>query len=82
MDNFSTLQSMPAEDKFKLGKKWFWMGIAISFFSAIAGLLYGIVLALEKNYQKEGLIIISVAIIWGIIVFFVIAPILINLIKG
>lgn len=62
------------EDKFKLYKKWFWVGIAVGFLNLLAGLVYGIVLALEKEHRKEGLIVV----VWSILVFifllYVIAP--------
>ncbi len=65
-------------DKFKIGKKWFWLGIVISFFNVFAGLIYGIALAIEKDHRKEGVIIIAWAIAWALIGFFVIGPFLIK----
>lgn len=61
-------------DKFKLGKKWFWIGIVISIFNAAAGLIYGISLTIEREHRKEGVIIIVWAITWALIVFFIISP--------
>jgi len=61
-------------DKFKLFKKWFWIGIAVGFFNVVAGLIYGIALIVEKEYHKEGLIIITWSIIWALIAFFIIGP--------
>lgn len=75
MDTFE--QNLPQNlpiDKFKLGKKWFWLGIVISVFNAVAGLVYGVSLAIEKEHRKEGLIIIAWAIIWAFILFFIIFP--------
>lgn len=79
MDTFekNLSQNLPI-DKFKLGKKWFWVGIVVSIFNAIAGLIYGISLAIEKEHRKEGLIIIAWAIIWVLIIYFVIGPYLIK----
>lgn len=61
-------------NKFKLGKKWFWIGIAVAFFNVVGGLIYGVTLALEKEHRNEGLIIIGFSIVWGIIKTFVIMP--------
>ena len=44
-------------DKFKLGKKWFFVGIVIALLHGLSGLIFGIALALEKKYRKEGSII-------------------------
>lgn len=78
MDTFETnLQILPV-DKFKLGKKWFWIGIIIAIFNVAAGLIYGIALAIEKDHRKEGLIIVAWAIIWASIIYFVIAPYLVE----
>lgn len=60
------------EDKFKLYKKWFWIGIAVGFFSTIAGLVYGIALMIESEHRKEGFIVI----LWSFISFSILASIL------
>lgn len=65
-------------DKFKLGKKWFWVGIAVAFVHAFAGLIYGIVLLFEKDHRKEGIIIIAFAIAWALFSYFVVGPWLLN----
>lgn len=65
-------------DKFKLNKKWFWVGIAVAFFNVVGGLIYGIALLTEKEYRNEGLIIIGFSIVWGIINVFVVLPWLMN----
>lgn len=65
-------------DKFKLGKKWFWVGIVVSIFNIIAGLIYGVVLIFEKDHRKEGVIIVAWAVIWTLIGFFVISPYLVK----
>jgi len=65
--------------KFKLGGKWFWIGIVMSFFNIAAGLVYGIALTVEKSYRKEGLIIIAFAIVWALVGFFLIGPWLLKL---
>jgi ABC-type transport system involved in cytochrome c biogenesis permease subunit len=69
MDNFSTPQLIQAEDKFKLGKKWFWIGIVTAFLNIIAGLVYGIALTFEKEHRREGLVIIGFVVLWGIVLF-------------
>lgn len=65
---------MISVDKFKLGKKWFWIGIVIAFIHALAGLIYGIVLLLEKNHRREGIIIVAFAIAWALLSYFVVGP--------
>ena len=57
-------------DKFKLGKKWFWIGIATGFINPILGLVYGIALAVEKDHRKEGIIIIAWTIAWAVIAYY------------
>lgn len=49
-------------EKFKLGKKWFWIGVAISLLNVLSGLVFGIALMMEKKYRREGLIIVLVAV--------------------
>jgi len=51
-----------ATDKFKLGKKWFWIGLVISLLNVLSGLIFGIALMIEKKYRREGLIITLVAV--------------------
>ncbi|MBT9169537.1 MAG: hypothetical protein DDT19_02898 [Syntrophomonadaceae bacterium] len=72
MDTFQTNPQASAIDKFKLGKKWFWIGVVVATLNVVAGLVYGIALAIEKDHRKEGLIIIAWAIIWALISFFII----------
>ena len=50
------------EDKFKLYKKWFWIGLVVGFLNGIAGLVYGIALVLEPERRKEG----GLIIMWSI----------------
>ncbi|MEK7578490.1 MAG: hypothetical protein AAB789_00220 [Patescibacteria group bacterium] len=80
MEDFQTnpQASISIIDKFKLGKKWFWIGIAVATLNVVAGLAYGIALLTEKDYRKEGLVIIAWAVIWALIGFFVIGPYLIK----
>ena len=61
-------------DKFGFGKKWFWIGIIVSFFHFAAGLIYGLALIFEKDRRKEGLIIMVFAVIWFLLNFFIIGP--------
>lgn len=58
-----------AEDKFKLYKKWFWVGIAVGFLNFVAGLIYAIALMTEKEHRKEGIIIL----VWTLAVFLLLA---------
>ena len=67
-----------ADDKFKLGKKWFWIGMVAALFNVAAGLLFGIALLAEKDHRKEGLIIVIFAVVWAAVSIFVIAPWLVN----
>ena len=61
-------------EKFKLGKKWFWIGIVMGF-NPIFGLIYGIALLLEKAFRKEALIIIVWTLIWSLVLIpFVVGP--------
>lgn len=62
------------EDSFKLYKKWFWIGVVIGFLNVVAGLVYGIALAMEKEHRKEGLIISAWSILSLLFIFLVIAP--------
>jgi len=72
---------MPEEeqnDKFKLGKKWFWIGMAVALLNVTGGLVYGIALLIEKKHRKEGLIIVVFALVWAAIGIFVISPMLVK----
>ncbi len=60
--NVSSHGDASIADKFKLGKKWFWIGVAIALFNVLSGLVFGTALMLEKKYRREGLIIILVAV--------------------
>lgn len=62
------------EDNFKLYKKWFWIGVVIGFLNVVAGLVYGIALAMEKEHRKEGLIISAWSLLSFLFIFLVIAP--------
>jgi len=65
------------EEKFKLGKKWFWIGIVFGL-NPIFGLIYGIALVCEKKFRKEGLIIIGWTIVWYLVFGFVLSPALVR----
>mgnify|MGYP001560453780 FL=1 len=73
MDDFQSINPIN-DDKFKLGKKWFWIGIIAGFLNSLTGLIYGIALLVERQYRKEGLIIIVWAIVWFLIVYYFILP--------
>lgn len=66
------------EDKFKFYKKWFWVGIAIGFLSLVAGLVYGIALALEREHRKEGLVIC----VWSVVVFIFLLVVVMPVVPG
>jgi len=57
------------EDKFKIGKKWFWICLICSILAPLVGLIMGIGLIFEKK-TKEALIIIATAAVCLIIAFF------------
>ena len=57
-------------DKFKLYKKWFWMGLVMSLFYPAAGIVYGLVLLSEKDHRREGLIIIIGSFVIGLISYY------------
>lgn len=63
-----------SNDKFKLWNKWFWIGIVVAISNIIAGLVYGIALAIEKDRRKEGIIIVIVAIGWLIFTNYILGP--------
>jgi len=42
--------------------------------NSLTGLIYGIALLVERQYRKEGLIIIVWAIVWFLIVYYFILP--------
>ena len=49
-------------------KRWFWAGIIIAALNPIfAGLIISALFMSEKEFKKEGRIILLVSIIWGII---------------
>lgn len=52
-------------DKFKLYKKWFWIGVLVGFLNVLAGVIYSVALILEPEHKKEGLILL----IWTLAVF-------------
>jgi hypothetical protein len=61
-NNASNQSGVSMADKFKLGRKWFWIGIAIALFNILSGFIFGIGLMMEKKYRREGLIIVLVAV--------------------
>lgn len=57
------------EDKFKLFKKWFWIGFFVGLFNIAAGLLYGIALAIEPEHRREGVVLIVWTVFWAILTY-------------
>jgi len=53
-------------DRFKLGKKWFWIGFVVCL-NPVLGLVYSIALLVEKDHRKEGTILLIWTIVWAII---------------
>lgn len=66
-------------DRFKLGKKWFWIGFVVATLNLVGGLVYGLALLAEKEHRQEGLVILGWAIVWFLIGFFFIGPWLIKI---
>jgi len=67
-------------DRFGLGRKWFWIGIAVAFTSVnvVAGLIYGIALAVEKDHRSEGAIIIVFTLVWFAVATLWLGPLLVD----
>ena len=61
-------------DKFRLGGKWFWIGLVMALINSAAGLIYGIALVAEKNHRKAGLVIIVFSLVWAYASFFFVGP--------
>ena len=59
------------EKKFKVGKKWFWIGIVIGFFNVVGGFIYGIALLFEDDFREEALIILGWTLMWALAVMLV-----------
>lgn len=60
-------------DKFALGKKWFWIGMVMAL-NTIMGIVYGIALVIEKKHRREGLIILVFTFAWAVFGYFILAP--------
>ena len=65
-------------DQFGLYKKWFWIGIVMSIFNVIAGLVYGVAVLMDKEHRKEGGILVAFALIWFFFAAFALGPWLIK----
>lgn len=51
-------------------KRWFWLFLIITFVNPIfSGLILGVSLISEPEMKKEGKIILTLAIVWGTVVF-------------
>lgn len=61
------------DDKFALGKKWFWIGMVFGL-NYISGFIYGIALVIEKKHQKEGLVIIAFTLVWLLFTWLILGP--------
>lgn len=61
------------DNKFNLTskKKWFWVGLAITLVNPVfSGLIIGAAFLSEPELKKQGRIIITVAVLWGVAVLF------------
>ena len=72
MDGFQSIN--PIDNKFKLGKKWFWIGIVIGALNVVAGVIYGIALIIEKEHRREGLIIAVFSLVFISLIIWFIGP--------
>lgn len=69
--------AMSSTDSFAFGKKWFWIGVVMAL-NPIAGTIYGAALLFEPKHRKEGLAILAVTLIWGLIAYYYVGPWLIK----
>ena len=61
------------EDKFALGKKWFWIGMVFGL-NYISGFIFGIALVIERKHRREGLIILGFTAAWLFFTFIILGP--------
>ena len=59
---------------FRLWGKWFWIGIVMSLFNVAGGLVYGVVVLMDKDTRKEGAILVVFSLVWFFFVVFVLSP--------
>jgi len=66
--------SFSEKDKISVSqKKWLWLGIIIALLNPIfAGLLVGAFYLSEPQLKKSGIIVASIAILWGVILLYLI----------
>ena len=54
-------------------RKWLWLGILVATVNPIfAGLVIGAVYLSEPELKREGIIVSSIAILWGAVLFYVV----------
>lgn len=52
-------------------KKWFWIGLTITLVNPVfSGLIIGAAFLSEPELKKQGRIIITIAVLWGVAVLF------------
>lgn len=52
-------------------RKWLWLGILVAAVNPVfAGLIMGAVYLSEPELRKEGMLVASIAIIWGAFLFY------------
>ena len=65
-------------DQFALYKKWFWIGIVMSLFNVVGGLVYGVAVLMDEKHRKEGAILVAFSLVWFFFATFVLGPWLIK----
>ena len=68
------MEEQIVNDLFKMSKKGFWVGMGVGLFSLLAGLTFGISLVIEKEYRKEGLLVIIFSLLCFFIKIFIFIP--------
>ncbi len=54
-------------------RKWLWLGILVAIVNPVfAGLIMGAVYLSESELRREGMVVASIAIIWGAVLFYLV----------
>ncbi|MAF20622.1 MAG: hypothetical protein CMI55_02990 [Parcubacteria group bacterium] len=67
MDDSSKQEKLSLKSR----KKWLWIGIVIALLNPVfSGLVIGIAFWTEPELKKEAKIILAIAVVWGIIFYY------------